>query len=247
MQKGAAGIFILVGILVVGLGIAGAWYTKLIQIPGFAPPGCRYQQVQCIKAPCKPTLVCGGPSLSIEPIPSTSGPGGSTIPTSSDETANWKTYQDADGGFEFKYPINASAKKDQVPTLSKDYANGLQIEPPYQEPYSQWYTLTLGIQDNTENSDPKSLINNFAESLKKDCSPPGCTAPVRILETVEEYKNNEVSGYIFHNGAETDWVFVAMSKNNKIYVFTISGDQGYVNDYTLRIFDRILSTFKFLK
>ncbi|MBI2599698.1 hypothetical protein HYW43_02130 [Candidatus Daviesbacteria bacterium] len=35
MQKGFAPILILLGILVIGLGIAGAWYTKLIQIPRF--------------------------------------------------------------------------------------------------------------------------------------------------------------------------------------------------------------------
>lgn len=70
MQKGFAGIFILLGILVAGLGVVGAWYMKIIQIPNLPPPGCRYQQVQCIKAPCKSLLVCGGPALSIQPISS---------------------------------------------------------------------------------------------------------------------------------------------------------------------------------
>jgi len=100
MQKGAAGIFILVGILVAGLGIAGAWYTKLIQIPGFAPPGCRYQQVQCFKAPCKPILVCGGPVYSIQPVPDSLAP----PPINVDETANWKIYSNND--LTFKYPPN---------------------------------------------------------------------------------------------------------------------------------------------
>ncbi len=58
MQKGFTGVFILIGILVVGLGVAGAWYTRIIEIPGFPPPGCYYKQVQCIQAPCNPILTC---------------------------------------------------------------------------------------------------------------------------------------------------------------------------------------------
>lgn len=71
-QKGFAGALILIGILIVFLGIVGAWYTKLIQIPGFAPPGCDYQKVQCIMAPCNPVLVCETPSVSpiVTPKPS---------------------------------------------------------------------------------------------------------------------------------------------------------------------------------
>ncbi|MBI2196220.1 hypothetical protein HYU45_01265 [Candidatus Daviesbacteria bacterium] len=77
MQKGFVIIPILIGLVIIG-GVAGAWYTKLIQIPGFAPPGCRYQKVQCIQAPCDPILVCGTLSLTVQPTP--------TTPTAPDET-----------------------------------------------------------------------------------------------------------------------------------------------------------------
>lgn len=106
MQKGAAGVLILIGILAVGLGIAGAWYTKIIQIPNLPPPGCKYQKVSCIKAPCNPILVCAGPVYTIQPVPKTSSPVSVTspfpvsattsaslnpIPTDVKETTDWKT------------------------------------------------------------------------------------------------------------------------------------------------------------
>jgi len=69
IQKGFAPIIFLVGILVVGLSVVGVWYLKIIQIPNLPPPGCYYQKVQCIKAPCNPILVCDTalPSPTITP------------------------------------------------------------------------------------------------------------------------------------------------------------------------------------
>lgn len=112
MQKGFVIIPILIGILVLG-GVVGAWYTKLIQIPNFPPPGCYYKQVQCIQAPCNPVLVCGNPSLDqvvvqtphATPFPSSTG----------DETANWKTYNNTNLGFSIKYPSDWNARETFVP------------------------------------------------------------------------------------------------------------------------------------
>lgn len=59
MQKGLAAATIIIGTLIAGVIIVGAWYTRIIQIPNLPPPGCRYQQVRCIQAPCNPALVCG--------------------------------------------------------------------------------------------------------------------------------------------------------------------------------------------
>ena len=38
---------------------------------------------------------------------------------------------------------------------------------------------------------------------------------------------------------------VVQTKNNKTYIFRMSGDQGYVTDYGVMLFDQILSTFRF--
>lgn len=70
MQKGFVIIPILIGVLVIG-GAVGAWYTKLIQIPNFPPPGCYYQQIQCIQAPCNPILTCGTSSSNPVATPQT--------------------------------------------------------------------------------------------------------------------------------------------------------------------------------
>lgn len=100
MQKGLVIIPILIGILLIG-GVIGAWYAKLIQIPNLPPPGCRYQQVQCIQAPCNPVLVCGNPSADQVAVQS---PPTSFSPAPVDETANWKTYTNFKYGLKVKYP-----------------------------------------------------------------------------------------------------------------------------------------------
>jgi cytoskeletal protein RodZ len=44
-----------------------------------APPGCHYQEVQCIKAPCNPVLVCESPSPSNPSSPKSSATPKSTV------------------------------------------------------------------------------------------------------------------------------------------------------------------------
>lgn len=96
MQKGFAPILIVITLAVISVtGLTTAWYTKTIQIPNFPPPGCSYQEVQCIKAPCNPVLVCTTPS---------------STPIMIEETDNWKTYTSEKLGdvsfnpFSIKYP-----------------------------------------------------------------------------------------------------------------------------------------------
>jgi hypothetical protein len=37
------------------------------------------------------------------------------------------------------------------------------------------------------------------------------------------------------------------AKNKKTYIFRMSGDQGYVTDYGVTLFNQILSTLKFIR
>lgn len=159
--------------------------------------------------------------------------------------ANWKTYTSSDYGISFKYPTDAVVDTKTLYSMLSKSSNGLEIAPPYQEPYSKWYTFDLVVQDNPQNLDAKTIIDSYAEDIKKNCSPPACSTPKMITDTLKPYKNGEINGYIFHIGAETDSATVVHVKSNKTYIFRMSGDQGNVTDYGLNIFDQILSTLKF--
>ena len=94
-QRGFAPIFILAVVAI--LGIAGySFWTKVGGIEGLQgnrptptptpKPGCRYEEVVCVKAPCPPVLMCDNEGDKI------------------DETANWKSYENTIWGYTLKHP-----------------------------------------------------------------------------------------------------------------------------------------------
>lgn len=227
MQKGFARVFILIGVLVVGLGFVGAWYTKIIQIPNFPPPGCYYQQVQCIQAPCNPVLVCGTPSpnpvatLQATPSPTSSV---SPAPNSADETANWKTYTSAKYGFSFQYPSNWYVQDYKEKLSGSDdiyiefFENGTKpIEGEGAGTMNYMITLALGSNDKTFEN--QKLGINDAEDL--------------LIGGRKAFKYP--SGY-FLEGWE--YRILLDSTKNKILYFQTRTAQS--------INDQILSTFKFV-
>jgi hypothetical protein len=134
--------------------------------------------------------------------------------------ANWKTYINSELGVSFSYPSDAIARADKVYSmLSSKPANGVIIEPPYQEPFSKWYSFALVVEDNPQNVDARMIIDTYIENIKKICSPPACATPNKILESLKQYENAEINGYIFHIGAETDSVMIVQAKNNKTYIY----------------------------
>lgn len=215
-QKGFGVIYILVGVLILSFVAGGAYFLGKSSEP-------------------KPST----PVVSQTPQPTPS-------PTP-DETVNWKTYTDVKNGFELKYPSNAEVSSQKLYSmLSVASSDGISIAPPYQEPYDKYYSFDIVVRNNPNNLDAKSTINNYAEDIKKNCSPPACGVPKMIADTLKPYKTGDLDEYIFHTGAETNSAIVVQVQNNKTYIFRMTGDQGNVSDpYGLRLFDQILSTFKF--
>lgn len=165
-------------------------------------------------------------------------------------TANWKTYTNQQFGFTLKYPPEDTITSQQLyamlplPPFAAS-SSGISIGPPFQEPYSKWYSFDIVVRDNPQNVPETTLINNYITEVKKTCSPPGCSIPELIQSTLKEYKNGDINGYIFHIGAETDSLMVLQVKNNKAYIFRLSGDSGQLPDQGQTILEQILSTFKF--
>lgn len=188
------------------------------------------------------------PSQQAKASPAVAQPSPTNNPISAGDsaTSTWKVYQDPKYGFSFKYHSNAQVSTGTVASmLSRQEDNGITVKPPYEAPYDKWWTMDLVVRDNPQGTDAQTIINNYIEELKKTCSPPACGTPSMIQNTLKPYQNGVVNGYIFHIGAETDSAMVVLTIGNKTYIFRMSGDQGYVTDSGLKIFDQILSTFKF--
>lgn len=112
-SKGFAPILVLIILALVGgtiylfnkPGFDLAYLKELIRnIPKKVTPlpeGCYYQEVQCIKAPCDPVLVC--PNEKPEPTPTVG------------ETANWKIYANFEYKLSLRYPESYSLEENIPP------------------------------------------------------------------------------------------------------------------------------------
>ncbi len=155
-------------------------------------------------------------------------------------TIDLRTYTDPQEKYNFQYPSNATISTRDGMLFTK--TPGIQLEPPYQEPYQNFYSFGVSTIPNPNKLDAKTIINNQIDQLQIGCSPPGCGIGAKDLK---EYRTGEIDGLMFHFGAETDSVVVVTVRNNTAYVFSMTGDQGYITDYGLKILDQILATFKF--
>lgn len=169
-------------------------------------------------------------------------------PEMKEETAKWKTY--ANSEFSFNYPADndvAEGSEFSMGICDKSAERSLTISPKnLSSSDNGWYAIFVGTEKGCVNADSETLINNFAENLKKDCSPPGCGIPLKIKETLRKYKSGENSGYIFHYGSHGDQIVVVISKNDKIYSFLLTGEEGYATDYGESILDKVVNSFRLL-
>ena len=166
-------------------------------------------------------------------------------PMPADETANWKTYTDSN--FSFQYPQEALATQSKAYSrvTFKNNNDSVVVKPPYQEPWENYYSFVVSYENNPKNLSEKEIIDTYLKYSQETCSPPGCSQIKLIQDTLKDYKNNNVEGLIYRVGGETNSVEVLQVKGNTVYAFFMTGDSGYVTEYGLKIFDQILSTFKF--
>lgn len=237
MQKGFAQLYILIALIILG-SLGGIYFfVKQNNIPiKNEPRTCTQDAKQC---PDGSFVSRTGPNCEFSPCPTTK-------PTQ-DETANWKTYADKDKLIQFNYPDDAKVTLGKVYSmLSRDDSDAITIEKPYVNVDDQGYIVDVVIKDNPQNIPTKTIIDNYLAEVEKSCSPPGCALPQKVRSTFKEYSNGVVDGYTFSIGGETDSVMVVQVKNNKTYIFRVSNGNGYATEQGIKVFNQILSTFKFL-
>lgn len=170
------------------------------------------------------------------------------IPTPTpDETANWKTYRNTKYSFELNYPpdwiFNEEKRQDQpsallyigfrpefTPAKSRpvDYVNDVAV-------------ISLSIQKNSKS------LEEIIKMGSCHAGPESCTPYENVIDlVVAGLPAKKVSP---PDILPTDRVF--LKQNGRLYLFLVRLDESFVKSHSLtvedkrKIFDQILSTFKF--
>ncbi|MCL5970833.1 MAG: hypothetical protein M1450_05035 [Patescibacteria group bacterium] len=159
--------------------------------------------------------------------------------------ANWKTY--TSDKFSFRYPSNGTIEVSKSKSfITGNEGNLIYIKAPPNTQYEKNYIFQIEIEENIKNLNTKGVIDDYINRLKINKDGPGMKETAdKISKTIKVYTNNNIDGLIGTYGWETEFALVVEVKNNKIYSFSIHDGNGYTNEYVLKLFDQILSTFKF--
>lgn len=169
-----------------------------------------------------------------------------------DETANWKTYQKSDVGFQLKYPSSVSTESTAYSSGSGGYAT-LSIKGPTQKEGTDIhdgmyiFTKTLAFVSSLENvakEDQESIKSNEYGILVTVVNPkPKVSFDIKQVTIGEA---NGVSQTIVIDGKKIDdkFIYVRLKDGKVLRIHRMSVGANYV-EYS-EIIDKILSTFKFL-
>ncbi len=162
-----------------------------------------------------------------------------TSPTP-DETANWQTYRNEKYGFEFKYPQNWKINDKELPDdaifrIESDIDSGVPygpIDPPPTLPYS----IVVGIIENASNLDEWIANNNAG-----------------IKSKITTMKNND---FIYYKAIDVPSMsgelnyYIPLNQKGSYLNLSLSPyfepDEYKEQKEAVKLFDQILSTFKFL-
>lgn len=175
----------------------------------------------------------------------------------SDETADWKTYTNDQYGFEMKYPENwfsyESEGMEVISTFSKESYEKYNFSAPDGQKLGESYGLIWinfpnkpleqflllvekSIDIQKQSSSPYRIANNITEDLNIDG-----------LKGYRIYYDGK-SFFRFENGEKSvNIVYLLAGKENENIIRMEGGFRGSKSDEYARIFDQMLSTFKFIK
>ncbi|MBI4100463.1 hypothetical protein HY439_01850 [Candidatus Microgenomates bacterium] len=224
MQKGFAPIFILVGILVITAVVSGTYYFLKLKTP--QPRICTMDVKTCLDGS---SVGRAGPNCEFAPCPKSS-----PSPTPIDETANWKTYINKQLGFSIKGP--GDIKQYDFPGNIPSY---IAISLPT-IPADQHQGITIMRYPNTEIT-IQELMEDISSQRFSNAKDPSAIFK-KSYYTVDG-KQEEMITRISSGNGEARFLFIQANKN--ILEFTIWYTTKYKQE-TLKLFDQILSTFKFL-
>lgn len=172
-----------------------------------------------------------------QPKPTPSPQPTNQLSPASDETANWKTYTNSKYGFSFKYPSDL--------VVSEPGSIRLTNEVPMSQVASDKY---INILIFVHSIDPQIDLKKWVEKDTTRNRPDGTVGSI-VVGTIENYKSSSLQGFTYHGGAEVNIKHVVIQKKDNIIDFTLdcyqTGCSYKDNPDAERIFNQILSTFKF--
>ncbi len=245
MQKGFAGIIILVIVLIL-VGLAGAYYFGKLPIKHSDnnPKACTQEAKIC---PDGSSVGRSGPNCEFTPCPS-------VVSKTSDETTNWKTYINTKNSFSIKYPQDFSIIKGpgEDAKTDQDYQNVDNISFINN---SKLTTFGITIGPKTPNLTPIHCISNddCLQKLQIDSqtvvSSTGTITrnifgkPVKGLE--EKHSFQDFTSKKAYDQISQYFIF---PQNEKVLLINLNTQTYSAEEVVVlnSLFDQILSTFKFI-
>lgn len=158
-----------------------------------------------------------------------------------DSTTNWKKYVNYKYGFKLNYPSNWM--EEEINREGLLFSIGFKPNPKSNMPTPINYVPVITISINQSSLNLDALIRKGSCHTNDSCIPYSEVVDL----TIDNLSAKRVSP---PDVLPSDRIF--LKKGNLLYVFTVTLDKSYLNDYDLtvekkrEIFNQILSTFKFL-
>lgn len=227
-QKGLAPIILLISLLGISL-VAGGIYLVMIQCPdGTVPTGVGCQGTGAILH--QPTTL--------------------PVQTIQDETANWKAYENSQGGFTFKYPVDWQIEEVKPQKFSEDIlllkTNTLTgILPNPSQILEENYRIRIALLLNPDKKMFREVYDSSALSFGQGFS----NTPINIIKgSINNLTTYETTSIFSWNGAFG--IFFEAPDLNEYIAFILTPykkDSPYKGQSDIYLaFNKILSTFRFL-
>lgn len=170
--------------------------------------------------------------------------------TPSDETANWKAYENSQGGFTFKYPVDWQIEEVKPQKFSEDIAllktntlTGMQPNP--SQILEENYRISIALLLNPDEKIFREVYDHSALSFGQGFS----NTPINITKgSINNLTTYETTSIFTWNGAFG--TFFESPDLNEYIAFILTPykkDSPYKNQSDIRLtLNQILSTFRFL-
>ena len=150
----------------------------------------------------------------------------------------WKTYENDKYNYSIKYRPEFQVREFEnnswvsIDNVKEDVLPG----------EKDWFATIIKIKPNDSSLSPRQYLELYARSY------PNCRS--RILDSFTEYKNNEINGIKGNVDpcSNSPNMSVIFTKKDQAFVVELGADASFNPPYTetkLKLFDQILSTFKF--